>query len=716
MKLKPTHLLIILALTFNLVNLRYVIADDAFSVQPESSKLDLNFEDELAWLREENYVNISTKSKKRISEAPSIITVITAKEIKNLGFRTLSELLRIVPGFEILKSAAFGDSYPAVRGIEDGNQVRVMLDGHLINNPLDGNPFINFDEYPVKNIKKLEIIRGPGSAVYGEYAFMAAINIITMDADDIDGVKFSAGYGSFDSKEGNVLFGKEYNDIEITGMFHFSESDGYDGTVESDFQSMTDGFLSSFFPAVSQAPGEVKDWTREFDLNLKITYKDFYFQGWYGNKNSGPFIGTQLALTDRTDLESNYVFGEVGYKKTFNDWLEIKPRIYYDQFDDTFDILGFPPRATLLIDTDGDEVEDSFQTNKDGLQAIAKVSDKVAGLELPIDFKLFDENTFTLGFEYRYIYQDNVQFSANFFPLTFDSLDSVQDFSDDLPFIKETIRRVTSFYAQDVWSITDAIGLTIGTRYDWYDDSKSGEINPRIGLTWEFVENAWLKLLYGEAFRPPTLTEMFSGNQPTVQGNEDLDPEEIKTYEIELGYKFNNLFTANVNYFYDDIKDLIALRKVESSLNISRFDNFGDARIYGIEAEGRIDFDDDNYIFMNYSYQNPEDDKGGDLPFVAKHKGNIGINIEPWKYINANLNAFISGRRTREPDDLLDKMPSYAVINLSVIAKEFFKELEIQGTVYNLLDKDYADPAQDSIPNGSPRPGRHFFVGFEYEF
>ncbi|KAB2833891.1 MAG: TonB-dependent receptor, partial [Candidatus Brocadia sp.] len=132
-----------------------------------------------------------------------------------------------------------------------------------------------------------------------------------------------------------------------------------------------------------------------------------------------------------------------------------------------------------------------------------------------------------------------------------------------------------------------------------------------------------------------------------------------------------------------------------------------------------VDITKGNYLFMNYTYQNPEDNRGNDLPFVAKHYGNFGVNVQPWRYINTNLSAFISGSRARDgddPDEDRDDLPSYALLNLSLIAREFFKTMEVQGTVLNLLDKDYSDPGPVSIPDDLPRPGRTFFVGLSYQF
>ncbi|GAB62048.1 TonB-dependent receptor [Candidatus Jettenia caeni] len=670
-------------------------------------------ETEAIWFGFDEEVTIATRHETQISKAPSIITVITGEEIKNSGFRTFVEILRIIPGFELLKDEAFGAVSPAVRGLTGSEKVRVMLNGHLVNNPFSGGAFTLFDDFPVENIKRIEIIRGPGSAMYGENAFLAVINIITFDAKDVDGVIVSSGYGSFDTKEGNIVFGKLYGKVSISGSVRYRETNGFDGIVTSDSQTINDNISSPMpppfnFPPASQAPGRVDDWRREYDLNLKAVYKDFYVEGLYINKNKGPFIGPQFALTDESDMETNYVFAEAGYRKTFEEKFTMKPRVYYDQFDDNLFIESLPEGGTL--DRNGDGVPDTLYP--DGLIGNGKVIEKIVGTEIPFDYELFDGNIITLGLEYRLINQTNVHFFSNFHPLTLEPLPSIQDFSDSFPFLKETTRRIWSVYLQDTWDIIDTVNLTLGVRHDQYNDF-GGATSPRIGITWLFMKDASLKVLYGKAFRAPSFQEMFTTNQPAIQGNEDLNPETIKTYEIGLSYRFNKHVTSSINYFYNDISNLISLRTTTTT---SQFENFGDAHIQGIEMETKVDIYKDNYIFMNYTFQNPEDDNGNDLPFVAQHKGNFGVNVHYWNYINTNLYTFVSGKRSREDGDHRDDLPAYALLNLSVIGKKFFKTMQIQGTVFNLLDKDYNDPGPISIPEDLPRPGRTFFVELSYQF
>lgn len=697
--------LILLLILFTSITFNPPLFSEETSLLPEKTEA---IREQIKWLQAESEpeVSIATRHDTPVTKAPSIVTVITAEEIKHLGFRTFVEILRIVPGFEILKDGSFGGSFPAVRGIDAANKVRVMLNGHLVNSPSNGEAFSTFDDFPVENIKKIEIIRGPGSAVYGENAFSALINIITFDAKDIDGVRLSSGYGSFDTYDENIVFGTTYENVAISGMTHYKQTAGFNGVVQKDTLS----------PApFSKAPGKVHDGRQEYDLNLKVTYKDFYVEGLYINKNKGPFIGPQYALNDESDIEGNYVFGDFGYKKTFEEKFTFRPRVYYDQFDDNLFIESFPENTTLPFDINGDGKPDTSVTYPDGFIGNAKVIEKTVGAEIPLDYQLFDGNILTLGIEYRLTNQTNVHYFANFNPITLAPLASIENFSDTLPFTKEATRRTSSFYAQDIWDITDTVDLTLGVRHDRYNDFGEAT-SPRMGITWAFIKDASFKVLYGEAFRAPSFVEMFTTNQPVIRGNDDLSPERIKTYEVGLSYKFNKYVASSVNYFYNDISDLIALRALESNQNTFRYENFGDAHVQGIETETKVNISKGNYLFMNYTFQNPEDNHGDDLPSVAQHNGNFGVNVHYWKYMNTNLSAFVSGRRSRSEGDSRDDLPAYALLNLSFIGKEFFQTMEVQGTIFNLLDKDYRDPGPISIPDELPRPERTYFVGLNYKF
>lgn len=685
-----------------------VIEETTQSSEPPPDKKDKPFRDmegavaeeistEAIWFGFGEKVTIATRHAIPVNKAPSIVTVLTGEEIKNLGYRTFVEILRTIPGFEIRKEPGTGVEEPIARGVEGANKVKVMLNGHTVNTTTTGSAFGRFDDFPIENIKKLEIIRGPGSAMYGENAFLAVINIITLDAADIDGVRISSGFGSFDTYEENMVFGKKFGKVEISGMAHYRQTSGFDGTVESDFQTMLDDIFGS---TASLAPGSVHDQRQEYDLNLKVCYEDLWFQGWYSNKNRDPFIGGGLSLNTESNIENNYVFGEIGYRKTFEEIVTVKPRIYYDQFESDSKFESFPENT----------VSPPY-TYPDGMIYVVKGIERIAGTEIPLDVKLFDGNIFTVGVDYRLVNQSNNHFLSNFDPITGAPLPGIQSFSDEYPFLPDITRRIFSVYLQDAYDVTDTLNITLGVRHDQYNDFGDAT-SPRVGLTWSFIENASLKLLYGEAFRAPSFYEMF---QIDI-GNKDLDPERIRTYELGLSYQYNKYVTSSINYFYNDIKDLISINRTAPPPAPHIYENLTNAHVQGVEVETRVDISKGNYVFMNYTFKNQEDSNGHELPLVAKHTGNFGVNVHYWKYINTNLSTFVSGTRSRIDTDTRNDSPAYALVNLSFLGKEFFRTMEVQGTVFNVLDKDYSDPGPTRIPDDLPRPGRTFYVGLSYQF
>lgn len=350
--------------------------------------------EELRWLQAEAFVSIATRHDTPINKAPSIITTITGEEIRNSGFRNFAEILRTIPGFEISFAPQYGNVVPLMRGMTGANKVRVQFNGHLLNIPQNGDAFAQYEDFPVENIKRIEIIRGPGSAMYGENAFLAVINIITEDAHDIDGAKINVGYGRFDERVGNIKFGKTFRGIGISGMYQYRETNGFDGVVDSDAQTLTDSITSSFgIPPASRSPGRVDTRRREYDLNLRLTYKDFYLEGLYVNKNQGVYIGgPQFALTDESFVERDHLFFEAGCEKTFWEKLTLNQRLYYDQFYRHWYTESLPEGGSITIDVNGDGAIDRILTYPDGLIGNGKLINRVAGVEISLDYELFEKN------------------------------------------------------------------------------------------------------------------------------------------------------------------------------------------------------------------------------------------------------------------------------------------------------------------------------------
>ncbi|OHB47445.1 MAG: hypothetical protein A2106_04745 [Planctomycetes bacterium GWF2_40_8] len=675
-----------------LLNLMLFTQGNSFA-QDEKTGL----EDMFAIFTEEQIVVSALKRPKTVSKSPAIMSVITAKQIKQMGFRTLTEVLDTVPGFDISLSET-GEREIAVRGILDTNsqKVKVLIDGHSINDVWSGGISWNYDDLVVENIKRIEIIRGPGSALYGQNAFLTVINVITKDTDDIDGFQLTTSGGAFDTQNYNMLFGKEYGDLAVSGFFDFFDTEGHSEKVEQDV----------LFPAAfSKSPGRSHNRKEKTDLNLKLSYNNLEINGKYTKKRRKDYIGVGYALGDDSIIRSAYMFTELTYKFALGEKLDIIPRVYYDQFNyDPF----LEQRPDGFVDRFG-------RIYPDGIQGQVRHKQRTVGFENQFNYNLFKGNELTFGFQYEWIHQGDIKSSEfTFNPITFAPLAVPQDFSKDLPFTRKATRQILAFYLQDEWNITKDVDLTVGVRHDQFPRF-GGTTNPRFGLIWRFIEDAHLKLLFATAFRAPNFQELYLTNNGTRAGDPNLDPEKINTFELGLGYNFTKHIRGNINYFFNRIRDRIILDTTQTP---DKFANSGGARVLGVEAELKADYGNDNYAFANYTFQKAEETRNRNrLPDVPVHKANLGVNVGFWKYANANVNTFISGPRPREDGDTRRDMPSYALVNLTLIGRKFMDNFEIRGSVFNLFNKGYDDPAPvDTVPTDFPQPGRSFNVELRYQY
>ncbi len=657
---------------------------------------EAGLEDMFAIFTEEEIVVSALKKPRTVLKSPAIMSVITARQIKQRGLRTLADVLDRVPGFHMSMDET-GERDIAVRGIlDDGSQkIRVLIDGHSINDPWRGGAMWNFDDLVVENAKRIEVIRGPGSALYGRNAFLAVVNVITKDTQDIGDFQLTTSGGNYDTQNYNILFGKEYGDMEISGFFDFSDTEGFSENIEQDILFGKPG---------TQSPGRSHNRREKTDLNLKLSYKNLTLYSKYMKKRRKDYIGVGNALNKETVLRDTYIFSELIYKLALGEKLDMTPKVYYDQYN--YDPL-FEQRPDGHVGVAG--------THPDGIKGRTRFKQRTIGFENQFNYNVFEGNELTFGFQYEWMHQHDVKYWANFNPLTTAPLDSAQDFSHDLPFTRRTAtRQIWALYLQDEWNITKDIDLTIGVRHDQFTRF-GGTTNPRVGLIWRFIEDAHLKLLFATAFRAPSFQEMFLTNNPQKEGNPDLDPEKINTYEIGIGYNFTKHIRGSINYFFNRIRDRIILDTAPSP---DKFINRGGARTIGVETELKADFGNDNYAYANYTFQDTEDTSNRNrLPDVPVHKANLGVNVGFWKYANAHLNTFIVGPRPREDGDTRADLPSYGLVNLTFIGRNLVDNFEIRGSIFNLFDKDYKDPAPvDTVPTDYPQPERSFMVELRYQF
>lgn len=255
-------------------------------------------EEELAlFFDEKNLFVTATMHPQTLQAAPAIATIVTAEQIREMGARDLMDVLRIVPGFHVTKGY-YGKEEIEVRGIKtpDSEKVKLLIDGHSVNDNYSGGAVWGFDSLTVDHIKKIEIIRGPGSALYGSNAFSAVINVITKTGTDMNGVVVSGGGGSFKTSKVNLQAGKKVKDLDVAFAFDYFDTDAQQLDVERD---------------VVGRSGKTDDHERKIDAQLRMVYGDFSLNTKYVKRERGLYVNVSYAMPDYGEGEIQQYFVEL---------------------------------------------------------------------------------------------------------------------------------------------------------------------------------------------------------------------------------------------------------------------------------------------------------------------------------------------------------------------------------------------------------------------
>ncbi|MBI5788572.1 MAG: TonB-dependent receptor [Candidatus Schekmanbacteria bacterium] len=651
---------------------------------------------EYAYFLEEEVVT-PTKTARSINKVPAIVTVINWRQIENMGAQTIRDILENIPGLGISINR-YGKYMIEARGVKTVNsdKVLIMVDGHKLNIPGSGGAQHVWDDMIVDNIEKVEIVKGPGSALYGSGAFLTIVNIITRKADDINGTITELRGGSYDTWGGDVLFGNYLGDLGITFNADYLNTDGFKAWIEEDYATL--------LGQPSAAPGKTDMRLQKADLSLNLEYKDIYWRSRYLEKERGTYIGVSYALGDSNDFEVRHWYSVLGIKKSVSADLDIKAELSIDQVDmDLFWELfqpGFLGRFP------------------NGVLGEPKLKNQTLALDLQADYELFTQNLLTVGWNVERIKQYDVIHYANFDPNTLVplfGLTPLSSFQEAPNWNRNVKRHVWALYFQDYWNITKDISLTVGGRFDQYNDFGNA-FSPRGGITWQATDALGFKLLYGKAFRAPNFEQLYNANNPSQLGNENLRAEKADTYEAEINYQFSPLLVWRANYFYNRIEDLIGT-SLNANGQLQFENNTGVSKIDGVETELRAQVEEGHYGYINYTFINPQDETGRRISEVAVHRGNIGFNYLFNEYLNSNTRLMLVGKRYRAFGDSRESMNPYAMLNESITLKNLLKDFELQATVFNLLDTEYEDPtAAGTVRYDFPKPGINFILEARYNF
>ena len=674
---------------------------------------------------DEDYVSIATGSTQPIAKAPAVASVITANQIRAMGARDIDQVLESVPGLHISLSAIYNPEY-LFRGISSdfSPQVLMLINGIPITNLFQGDRNLVWGGMPVEAISRIEIIRGPGSALYGADAFAGVINIVTKTPDEVKHNSAGARVGSFNTTDVWFTGAGEKGDLGYMGSIEFTKTDGSDAVIASDAQSLLDLITGT---AVSNAPGSVNRSSENIELRLEATFKKLRLRaGSQIRNNIGDGAGAAQALNPGNKFSSQRLNIDLTYtdEEIFNNTLVEFQASYFDTSQEVEgDFILYPAGSTgPFLDPSGLPI---FPPFPDGVIGNPEIFERHTRLGVRLENSAIDKHRISAGAGYYDGEIDKITEWKNFginpdTELPILPGDPLVDVSDTpYVFLTEDSRDNSYVFLQDVWLLANDWELTAGLRYDNYSDFGS-TTNPRLALVWSTSYKLTTKLLYGEAFRAPSFAQTRAINNPLILGNINLKPEEIKSYELAFDYRPNYELTLMTNFFYYDWTDIIQF--IPDTNNSTRTaQNSGEQTGYGMEFEATWQATDNFTLTGNFAVQNSTDETQ-DVPAAKSPEKQLYLGADwilpkDWR-VNVRANWVMD--RNRLSDDMRSDIDDYVLFDLS-LRKVISNAFEFALTVNNLFDEDAREPSPNSdpmpfIPNDLPLSGRALLGEVRYNF
>lgn len=608
---------------------------------------------------EEILVATASRKEQPIAESASTIHVITARDIKNSGANTLADLLRSVPGVGVRTWLAeySNINFRGMLGAEVTNtRILWLVNGMRISDVRDGGVWQDIT-FPLDLIQRIEIILGPGSALYGANAFQGVINIFTKKPVDLPKYgELNISYGSFETMKLSYAAGFVSGDWQFLVNASSNQTDGpellpNDRTIRQDY-----------------APHSDRSW---YHGHGEIHFKKFLTMS-FGHKKAftdfsgAEFFPNELYRWDRTESFINGVFSkEVNDMKVH---FEMEYRRFLEEFFDYSDEPG--------LDNTVDQNKTEFN--------------------LHVLYPMVEWNELMVGAGYR---RENI------------------DADEFRPGYQEHTINNPSFFVQDELKLGQFV-INAGFRFDTherYDD----QINPRLSMIWNFTEQMRLRASYGRAFKEPANWQLYI-LQIDAEGNPKLKPEKLDTYELSCAYGKGRRLLFRIDTFYTEMRNLILNNWVVSDDTEQfpfggRFNprQVGDALFWGVETQFRGQISRYVECYLNYSYLNAEDEDGDALQYDAEHRANIGISyLLPRLHFSTALHYVgetIDTSGESNPEVGIQDVDDYFIWE-ATLSYNFFKGMTCNLSGWNIGGATHYEML------GVPAPGPTYMLTLRYPF
>lgn len=641
------------------------MADEAVSrcASPKTAPRDLLSIDLESLLN----IKVITASKfsENLSDAPGVISVVSQDELRRFGATTVREALERVPGLSV-STAYFTDrSMVAAHGDQtkiNGGHVLFLINGRPTREVLEGGLVSDvLESFPVSGLERIEVIKGPGSVLYGSNAFSAVINLITLKAERSgfsvsaapggSGARSTAGEGTFTCGELSIVGAGQTHQ-----KANWNTTYGYDDPIPGD-------------PPGGKRVAPVQD----------ISIRD---------RSQGGYLGLS--------------YRGLSVMSSFTEWRTaafIRGSVGEDRWRRGFADVGYVFKASSVWTMN---VNLTYTRNLFGIEEYPSIKrdSNEAVLELTNFVNPTDRDQLTFGALYNHVQGKETYYGLGF-PID----------------ISNGQRSGSGGYVQLDHRLRKGVKLIGG-----FQANKIGELNldvvPRAGVLWTPVANVNVKALYGSAFRAPSINET-GLNHPGLSGNPDLKPEKVGTFDLELSYHGDRA-QAGINYFHSKQTDSIV---VDTRPARWRYLNLGEATFQGFELEGKCYVTRQFYLLGSLLHQaNTNGDGVGNVTPVPNTGAKAGFSYQADNGLTASIFDSYQGAVNGFSGRLNPQPAAYHLLGgqLRFDVSRFLHSQRAQGfTLFaradNLTNKyvwlpDWGNNAGDTIPSHG---GRTVYVGGE---
>ena len=639
-------------------------------------------------------VRISTNIEQTPAKAPSAVSVITAEDIKATGSTNLVDILQSVPGIYIRYNIFGNRPLVTFRGAS-GTHALMMINGAPIKD-LVWNSGIFWRGLPTSMIERVEIIRGPGSALYGSDASAGVINVITKTAGKVRQSEAGVRAGSFDTQSAWLQHGAEWNGFDVNLTADVSRTDSHRPLIARDGQTTRDASTGT---NVSYAPGRAEFGWENQDLRLSLARGHWRLHADLMRKSNvavglvGSGILDPVTRGGDTRYNLDLFYDNAEFAKNWG----LNAEVRYLNLDYTSG-NGFQERPPGY--------ENTYPQGQINQQRAAerRLNFEASGL-----YSGFKAHALRLGgglvSQNLYRVEHYVNYGTGPTGAALPAGGPLVSLSDTpYAFAPEKTRKIGYLFAQDVWTISPDWELTAGARYDDYSDF-GGTFNPRLALVWQSTERLTTKLMYGQAFRAPSYLELYAGAGGTLP-NSGLAPERSKTWDLAFSWSASKDLRLGVDFYSFVQSNLIGAVS-------GRYANVGEYTANGIELEAQ--WQAAKTLRLSGSLTRRAEN---DSPFrsfnVPKQKTYVRAD---WAFMpnwNWNVQATRIGRHIL-PSTATKPLHAYTLTD-TTLRYAMSTQWELAASVRNLFDVDAREYASSSLPDFLPLPRRTFFAEASFRF